>query len=49
MTEPDPNRPIVATDGPDDAARVDPGWERRLLEAAPAAPGLRMAEWAQRI
>ena len=24
-------------------------WERRLLEAAPAAPGLRMAEWAQRI
>ena len=24
-------------------------WERRLLEAAPAAPGMRMAEWAQRI
>jgi len=24
-------------------------WERRLLEAVPAAPGLRMAEWAQRI
>lgn len=24
-------------------------WERRLQEAVPAAPGARMAEWAQRI
>lgn len=24
-------------------------WERRLLEAAPSAPSVRMAEWAQRI
>ncbi|MFI8619118.1 type III secretion system chaperone [Acidovorax sp. NPDC077693] len=24
-------------------------WERRLLEAVPASPGSRMAEWAQRI